>query len=93
MVESSDGRALQLDVWREGEIKEFTLSPRRTDEPQADGGFVTHWRIGIVGGMAFDPATQASGPLEAVSGGVSQTLRIVQGSISGLWAQSNQLIC
>ncbi|MFT7594889.1 MAG: regulator of sigma E protease [Paracoccaceae bacterium] len=85
VVESSDGRALQLDVWRDGDIKEFTLTPRRTDEPQADGGFVTHWRIGIVGGMAFDPATQASGPLEAVSGGVSQTLRIVQGSLSGLW--------
>ena len=85
VVETSDGRALSLEVWRDGQTQEFTLTPRRTDEPQADGGFVTHWRIGIVGGMAFDPATQAAGPLEAISGGVSQTLRIVQGSLSGLW--------
>jgi len=85
VVETSDGRALSLEVWRDGQTQAFTLTPRRTDEPQADGGFVTHWRIGIVGGMAFDPATQAAGPLEAISGGVSQTLRIAQGSLSGLW--------
>lgn len=85
VVESSDGRALALDVWRDGQTQEFTLTPRRTDEPQADGGFVTYWRIGIVGGMAFEPATEPSGPIDAMSGGVSQTLRIVQGSLSGLW--------
>lgn len=84
-VEASDGKALLLDVWREGETLEFALVPRRTDEPQAEGGFATQWRIGIVGGMAFDPATTAASPFEAVTSGVSQTYRIVQGSLSGLW--------
>ena len=85
VVESSDGRALALDVWRDGQTRPVTLTPRRTDEPQADGGFITYWRIGIVGGRAFDPATEATGLLDAVSGGVSQTYSIAKGSLSGLW--------
>ncbi|MEM7318627.1 MAG: RIP metalloprotease RseP, partial [Pseudomonadota bacterium] len=85
IVEGSDGRALLLDVWRDGQILEFALAPRRTDEPQPDGGFKTHWRIGIVGGMALRPATEVAGPVDAIIGGTEQTWRIVTGSISGLW--------
>ena len=84
-VESSDGRALQIDVWRDGETLEFALAPRRTDEPQADGGFATHWRIGVVSSMAFEPATETAGPGTAIQGAVSQTYAIVTGSLSGLW--------
>ncbi|MBJ6371511.1 RIP metalloprotease RseP [Sedimentitalea arenosa] len=84
-VESSDGRVLLLDVWREGETLEFALAPRRTDEPQPEGGFVTHWRIGIAGGMAFEPATETAGVGEAIVGGLEQTGRIVTSSLSGLW--------
>lgn len=84
-VEASDGRVLLLDVWRDGEMLEFALAPRRTDEPQDDGGFVTHWRIGIAGGMAFEADTQTMGPLDALTTGVSQTWRIIRGSLSGLW--------
>ena len=84
-VEASDGRVLQLEVWRDGQTLELALAPRRTDEPRPDGGFVTSWRIGIAGGMAFDPATEPAGPGEALAGGVAQTLRIIQGSLSGLW--------
>ena len=84
-VESSDGRALAVDVWRDGETLEFALAPRRTDEPQADGGFATHWRIGVVSAMAFEPAKEAAGPGDALLGGIAQTGRIVEGSLSGLW--------
>ncbi len=84
-VESSDGRALLLTVWRDGESLEFALAPRRTDEPTPEGGFVTHWRIGIAGGMAFEPATETAGPLEALTGGLAQTWGIIRGSLSGLW--------
>ncbi|MCB1311099.1 MAG: site-2 protease family protein, partial [Sedimentitalea sp.] len=84
-VEASEGRPILLEVWREGAQLDFALAPRRTDEPDPEGGFVTHWRIGIVGGMAFEPATEAAGPLEAIAGGAAQTLRIVESSLSGLW--------
>ena len=84
-VEASDGRVLLLDVWRDGQQIEFALAPRRTDEPKPDGGFVTHWRIGIVGSMALEPATKATGLWSGFTGGIVQTGRIIQSSMSGLW--------
>jgi len=84
-VESSGGRPLLLNVWRDGEMLDFALAPRRTDEPTPDGGFATLWRIGIAGGMAFEPATETAGPVAAFLGGLSQTWSIIQGSLSGLW--------
>jgi len=84
-VESSDGRVLLLKVWRDGNVLDFALTPQRTDEPQADGGFVTYWRIGIVGGMAFEPATEMTSPLRAIDGAVVQTWAIISGSLSVLW--------
>ncbi|MCM2562461.1 RIP metalloprotease RseP [Lutimaribacter sp. EGI FJ00015] len=84
-VEAGEGAPLALSVWRGGEIIEMTLEPRRVDEPQADGGFQTNWRIGIVGGMAFTPATTTPGIAEALWGGVTGTYEIMRGSISGLW--------
>ena len=85
VVEGSDGRALQLLVWREGEMLDFALTPRRVDEPSDEGGFETNWRIGIAGGLAFELATERLGPGEAISDGVSQTWRVIEGSVSGLY--------
>ncbi len=85
VVEGSDGRVLQMNIWREGETLDFALAPRRLDEPQPEGGFKTHWRIGISGGFAFDAATEPLGPLAAISGGAEQTYRVVSGSLSGLY--------
>ncbi len=85
LVEGSDGRVLLLNVWRDGADLEFALAPRRTDEPKPDGGFVTHWRIGIVGGMMLQPATEPAGVWDSLVGGVVQTGRIIEGSLSGMW--------
>lgn len=85
IVESSNGRVLILEVWRDGEILEFALAPRRRDEPQPEGGFKTEWRIGISGGLAFEPATKSLNPLDAISGGANQTWRVISGSLSGLY--------
>jgi len=60
------------------------MTPKATDEPQEDGTFVRNLRIGIVGGMAFEPATVRPGIGEALWGGVENTWRIIDGSISGL---------
>jgi regulator of sigma E protease len=83
-VEGGGGAALALDVWRKGETLGITLAPKRVDEPQPEGGFMTQWRIGIAGGLAFEPATEAPGVGEALMGGVKQTWRIITGSLSGL---------
>ncbi|MEO3414239.1 RIP metalloprotease RseP [Roseovarius sp. CAU 1744] len=85
IVETSDGRALQLKVWREGEILDFALAPRRVDEPQPEGGFKTSWRIGISGGLAFEPATERLGLGDAVIGGVERTGQVIETSLSGLY--------
>lgn len=83
-VEGSAGAALALTVWRDGETLSRTMTPKATDEPQPDGSFKQNLRIGIVGGMAFEPATDTPGVGEALSGGVENTWRIITGSFSGL---------
>ena len=84
IVEASGGAPLQLQVWRDGEVLDFEMTPKATDEPQPDGSFKQNMRIGIVGGMAFTPATETPGFGEAVGSGVQNTWRIITGSISGL---------
>ena len=84
-VETGEGRPLRLDVWRAGEALKFTLAPRRSDEPQPDGGFETYWRIGIGGGEAFVAAREDMALKTALWGGVLRTGDIVSGSISGLY--------
>lgn len=84
-VESGAGKPLLLSVWRDGQMLEFALTPRRVDEPQAEGGFKTFWRIGIGGGLAFEPATETLGLGDALWGGLAQTGVIIQGSVSGLY--------
>ncbi len=86
IVESSNGATLALEVWRPGQgTRDLTLTPRRTDEPQAEGGFRTQWRIGVAGSLAFEPATEAMGPVEAVGAAVVQTGQIIESSLSGLY--------
>ncbi|MEP2642228.1 RIP metalloprotease RseP [Roseobacter sp.] len=83
-VEGGNGAALALRVWRAGDEIDVTLTPRRVDEPQPDGGFATQWRIGIAGGLAFEPATETPGVGAALASGVAQTGRIIEGSLSGM---------
>ena len=86
IVEASDGAPLALTMWRpEHGPFDTTLTPRRVDEPQPGGGFKTEWRIGVAGAMAFEPATEALGPVEALGGAVMQTGEIIQSSLSGLY--------
>lgn len=84
-VMAAEGAPLQLDVLRDGQALQFTLTPRRVDEPQAGGGFETNWRIGIIGGLFFDPMTESPGLVEALVNGVSSMWEIIVGSISGLY--------
>jgi regulator of sigma E protease len=84
IVESSDGNGLDLSVWREGAELQVVLTPKRVDEPLPEGGFQTQWRIGIMNGLAFEPATEAADVGTALYNSVRQVGRIIEGSISGL---------
>ena len=85
-VEGGEGGTLALSVWRDGETRSLSLTPKATDVEQEDGSYKVIYRIGIGGGSAFEPATDAPGFTEAVSSGVTNTWRIITGSISGLGA-------
>ncbi|MDU8913039.1 RIP metalloprotease RseP [Aestuariicoccus sp. MJ-SS9] len=84
-VEGSEGASLELEVWRDGDILDMTLTPRRVDEPQDDNSFKTFYRIGITGGLFFTAATETPGVGESLMSGVAQVGAIIQGSLSGLW--------
>ena len=84
VVELSEDAPVVLTVWRDGAMRDFTMTPKYTDEPQEDGSFARNLRIGIAGGMAFEPATVSPGVGEALAGGVENTWRVISSSITGL---------
>ena len=84
-VAAAEGNPLTLTIWREGELMDVTLSPRRTDLPRPEGGFETRWLIGITGGLSFEPVRETVGPGAAVLYGAEQTFFVVRSSLSGLW--------
>ena len=79
------GAPLNLEVWREGEVIEVILSPRRVDLPVPEGGFETRWLIGVSGELFFTAATETLGPWESLTNGVSILDSILSSSLSGLW--------
>ncbi|WP_417248845.1 RIP metalloprotease RseP [Celeribacter sp.] len=85
VVEQSDGAAITLTVWRDGESFETELTPRRRDIPLVDGGYETRWLIGIVGGLLFNVATEPVGIGEALSIGVQGVWSVITQSLAGLY--------
>jgi regulator of sigma E protease len=84
-VEASQGAELALDVWRDGEVIEIALAPRRMDLPSPEGGFETRWLIGVTGGLFFSPEIERVGLGQAVTAGASTVVLVVRTSLSGLW--------
>ncbi len=84
-IGGSDGKPVRLTLWRDGQTREVTMTPRRSDLPTTGGAFETRWLIGITGGLAFDPKTRTPGPWEAVRTAVSQTGYVIVTSLSGLY--------
>ena len=55
-VEASDGKAINLEYWRNGSVQYTSLTPLIVDVPDPEGGFERIFRIGIVGGLfPFEP--------------------------------------
>lgn len=84
IVEASAGAPVALNVWRDGETFDLTLTPRRRDLPTAEGGFETRWLIGLTGGLLFDPETRTPGPLETIQIALEQTWYLAKTSLSGI---------
>ncbi|MEO0989661.1 MAG: RIP metalloprotease RseP [Pseudomonadota bacterium] len=84
-VAASDGRDLNLTVWRAGDTLDVTLAPKRTDLPAEDGGFETRWLIGVTGGLFFESETVAIGPFQSLQYGASATITVMTNSLSGLY--------
>ncbi|MEL6915004.1 MAG: RIP metalloprotease RseP [Pseudomonadota bacterium] len=85
IVTATAGKPLALEVWRDGEVLDFTLEPRATDERLEGGGFEQNYRIGLRGGTFFDPVTETVGPLTAIPAAISQVGFIIVASLDGLW--------
>ncbi len=84
VVRESNGRALAFTVWRDGETLEFTVVPRRTDLPLAEGGFETRWLVGLSPALAFEAETETPGPLTALGDAVAQLWFVLTSSLSGM---------
>ena len=85
MVKASGGRAMTLEVWREGDTFEVTLKPRRRDIPKGDGTFETRWLMGIQSSLFFIPATTTPDPLTAITLGAARTWGVIRLSASGIY--------
>ncbi|NVO26791.1 RIP metalloprotease RseP [Donghicola sp. C2-DW-16] len=85
VVKAAEGNPISLSVWRDGQDLTIDLSAKRVDEPSAEGGFQTVWRIGVVGGLFFDAAKEPVGVLQAIGAGAAQLWFLIEGSVSGLW--------
>lgn len=85
IVLAAEGSPVDLTVWREGETRSLTLTPRRTDTPGADGGFETRWLIGVTGGIVFSPRTEAVGLGAALGAGWDRLITVLHLSLSGIW--------
>ena len=85
-VEKSAGSPINLTVWREEKIFQTTIMPKREDIPQPEGGFITKWRIGIIGSIyPFELLTESIPVLKAIKLSFSQTYSIITSSINGLY--------
>ena len=83
-VQGVNGAPIPLVIDRNGESFETVLTPRATDEPTADGGFETTYRIGVMGGIWFEPETERLGPMEAVPAAARAVWRLLTTTLSAM---------
>lgn len=84
-VVTSEGTPLELTVWNDGNLRDVTLVPRRSDEQQDDGSFQTFWRIGVMLDFMFEPKRDLMPPLEALEYSGEQVWGIITSSLSGIY--------
>ena len=84
LVEASQGQPVALTIQRGAETLDLTLTPRRADLPDMQGGFTTRWLIGVSGGLLFDPTRRSAGLLEAAKLSVQQSWLMAKTNLNGI---------
>jgi regulator of sigma E protease len=85
VVFNSEGKPVDLTVWRDGTSTDMTLTPRKRDVPTADGTFETKWLMGLTSSLIFDPALRPAGVGESVSSAAFGMWDMTTTTFSGLW--------
>jgi regulator of sigma E protease len=84
IVAASKGEPVPLTVWRAGKTFDLTLTPRVRTVEDAEGAFVERYQIGIVAGMAFEPAMRSTGLWETISLATGQMWGMTTSTFAGL---------
>ena len=84
IVLAADGATLDFSVWRNGEVLEKQIAPRRVDLPLPEGGFETRWLVGITGTIFFDELTENVGLWEATKLGTTGLWNTMTTSLSAM---------
>lgn len=84
LVEASQGRPMALQIQRGDQTIDLTLTPRRADLPNAEGGFDTRWLIGVTGGQLFGPTARTPGLWEAASLSLERSWFMAKTNLNGI---------
>ena len=85
-VEKSKGEVLNVEFWRDGEVKATQLVPFKVDIPTETGAFDRMYRIGIVGDfLPFIPETNKQSFTVALMNSIESIYLIMEGSVKGLY--------
>lgn len=85
VVAGSDGRALDVTLWNDGQDRQVSIAPRRVDLPTAEGGFETRWLMGVSSGSFFESGRDPLPFFQAAALAVDRTWATITGSLSGLY--------
>lgn len=85
IIAASKGDPVPLTVWRSGETFDLTLTPRVRTVEDETGAFVERYQIGVVAGLAFEPATRSTSLWETVTLPLGQMWLMTTTTFAGLW--------
>jgi regulator of sigma E protease len=85
LVEASQGKPVAVTIQRGSEILTLSLTPRRADLPNAEGGFDTRWLIGVTGGTLFDAMRRTPSLTEAATLSAQQSWYMAKTNLNGIW--------
>ena len=84
VINSSNGKAVSVTIWRNGEIMSIDLIPEMRPTETSDGNLVEEMRIGVRGGTLFSSQLVRPSLVEAVQMGVRMTFYVIKTSLVGL---------